>query len=367
MAKIAILTTPQGHLSIANAIKETLDAHEYQTVVLKLNSSLFRFYAPIYQLLPAVNKVPYSLSKNSAILSATQAVNRSSLLKRISHFINETKPDLIIITHWMYSPAVEAIQTENPVPYINIITDPWSVHPLLVSEKAAANLAFDDTCLNTCHTINSDARCVKTGWFVRKAFYAPHKTTVLRKKLRLDNGYKTILITAGSEGTLMILKLVPALMQLKKPVNVIVMCGSNTGLRTSIRSFAKVMRSLKIKSRLIAVGFTEAVADYMALADIIVGKAGPNTIFETVAVQKPFVAITHISGQEDGNLDLIKKYKLGFVEENPLKVVKLLQSLLRRPSQLTKLQEPIQAMAKYNQAASRHLVDIVDTLVTPKK
>ena len=62
----------------------------------------------------------------------------------------------------------------------------------------------------------------------------------------------------------------------------------------------------------------------MGIADLIIGKAGPNTIFETVAAKKPFIAITHIAGQEDCNLDLIKEYQLGFVEENAIKVVEAL-------------------------------------------
>jgi hypothetical protein len=34
-----------------------------------------------------------------------------------------------------------------------------------------------------------------------------------------------------------------------------------------------------------------------------------------MAREKPFVAITHVGGQEDGNIDLLKEKKLGWIKE----------------------------------------------------
>ena len=83
-------------------------------------------------------------------------------------------------------------------------------------------------------------------------------------------------------------------------------------------------------------------------------------MFETVAARKPFIAVTHISGQEDGNLDLIKQYKLGYVEENAIKVVKLLQGVLKNPARLKKLAPSIAKMADINHEAGPKLLEIVE-------
>ena len=53
------------------------------------------------------------------------------------------------------------------------------------------------------------------------------------------------------------------------------------------------------------------MAEVLGASDIVFGKAGPNFLFDSVACQKPFVSMTHIGGQEDGNVELIKKKKLG--------------------------------------------------------
>ena len=87
----------------------------------------------------------------------------------------------------------------------------------------------------------------------------------------------------------------------------------------------------------------------MQMADLIIGKAGPNLIFESVASQKPFLAISHIPGQEDGNLDIIKDYKLGYVEENPFKAAKLLRSVINDPSNLQQFQAAIAKLRVTNQ------------------
>jgi UDP-N-acetylglucosamine:LPS N-acetylglucosamine transferase len=97
----------------------------------------------------------------------------------------------------------------------------------------------------------------------------------------------------------------------------------------------------------------------MQAADIIVGKAGPNTLFESVATYKPFLAITHISGQEDGNLDIIREKKLGWVEENPLKASRKLHELINNLPLLTSLQPDILKMANHNLAAKKVLLKVL--------
>lgn len=59
--------------------------------------------------------------------------------------------------------------------------------------------------------------------------------------------------------------------------------------------------------------FTKAIAPWMACADLVMGKAGPNMLFETVTLGKPFLAATVLPGQEEGNLEMIRTYRLGWV------------------------------------------------------
>ncbi len=359
MARIAILTTPEGHFSIAKAMEETLQT-VHETRMISIRDSVFELYTPFYQFFPSMYHVPYALSKQTAISTQVVAYLRKKLMKQVAKFIEESQPDIIINTMWIYRPALETLEKKNHIPIINVITDPWSIHPLFISEVAESNLVFDEKTLKTCQSYNPDATYDVTGWFVRKAFYQKTNATAFKKQLKLDPKQQTILIAGGSEGTTMIVKLVPALMQLAKPINIIVMCGNNKSLLNSIKSLSKIIKAVSNQSHVVPVGFTHDVAEYMGVADLIIGKAGPNTIFETVAARKPFIAVTHISGQEDGNLDLIKQYKLGYVEENAIKVVKLLQGVLKNPARLKKLAPSIAKMADINHEAGPKLLEIVE-------
>ena len=102
----------------------------------------------------------------------------------------------------------------------------------------------------------------------------------------------------------------------------------------------------------------------MAVSDLVVGKAGPNLIFETVAAKKPFMAVCHIAGQEDGNLSLIKKKKLGLVEENPVRAIRLLKKIINKPQILNRFEKFIKKERQYNKEAGDKLVKIVKNLLT---
>jgi UDP-N-acetylglucosamine:LPS N-acetylglucosamine transferase len=62
-------------------------------------------------------------------------------------------------------------------------------------------------------------------------------------------------------------------------------------------------------------GWIENMAEVLSACDMVFGKAGPNFMFDCVAREKPFVAITHVGGQEDGNIELLQEKKLGWVKE----------------------------------------------------
>ena len=237
MARIAILTTPEGHYSIAKAMEEALQP-THTTIFLSIRDSTFDLYTPIYQFFPSMYKVPYAVTKNSNVVSAIRTYLKQKLLRQVSQFVEDSQPDLIVCTNWIFLPALEALHAKNQIPIINAITDPWTIHPLLISNSAASNLLFDEHVLKVCQKINPKARYDVTGWFVRKAFYEPTDIEATRSKLKIDDSNRTIVIAGGSEGTMMILKLVPALLQLEKPINVIVMCGNNKQLLSSIKNIS---------------------------------------------------------------------------------------------------------------------------------
>lgn len=352
---IAIFTTAEGHESIAEAIAETIkpvaNSRTYNEKV-----SLFKFYAPIYQLFPSSFTIPFNIAKNDKVQNVLNEWFRIKYEKDLLSFYEKCKPSVCISAFYFYSPVLERIMQIGDIPFINVLSDPRTIHPILISKKATINFAFDSQAVTLVKEYAPETNVIKTGWFVRKRFEEEYDQKKVRKELSLDQDVQTFLIASGSEGTTMILKIVPFFFTCPDPVQVVVACGSNDRLFQGVNALNSVLQKTNSQSKLIPLKFTKDIHKYMQAANLVVGKAGPNMLFETIATHTPFMAITHISGQEDGNLDIIREYNLGYVEENPLKASRLLREIITHPEMLQHFLPDIKKMAKYNQQAKQKLL-----------
>lgn len=362
MKKVAIFTAPQGHASIARAIKLVLE-DDFDVSVTHIRDRLFNLYTPLYQFVPQANKVPYVIGKVKPIRKYLKIFGKKKYDPAVSKVMKKDKPALAISTHYMYLPALEKAKLERGVPLLNIVTDPWSIHPLLINDEADNNLVFDKTSVETVKKSSPKAKSLHVGWLVQPEFKPVANTKKLREKLGLNPNAFTVVFSSGSEGTLGILNFVPSLLTLDTPCQFVVLCGTNKRLALAVTSIGKAIKRINLSVNVIALPHVKNVFEYYAAADLVAGKAGPNTIFEAVACHKPFLATTHVHGQEDGNLALIKHYGLGYVEENLFKAARLLVKIIHNPELLEKLQSNVQKMATFNALSSERLLAEVNRLV----
>jgi UDP-N-acetylglucosamine:LPS N-acetylglucosamine transferase len=172
----------------------------------------------------------------------------------------------------------------------------------------------------------------------------------------------TLLVCAGSEGSNAILNLLPVLFFNKhpRPFQVIFITGHNHALASNIRRTYHLARRLNPSAPHIVIEeFTNQMQEFMAVSDMVIGKAGPNLIFESTASSKPFLAVTHFSGNEDGNLKMIREYNLGWVAENPFTAGKLIQQIIRNPALLKTKNHDLQKIAERCHSAGLYLRDKV--------
>ena len=98
----------------------------------------------------------------------------------------------------------------------------------------------------------------------------------------------------------------------------------------------------------------------MAAADVVMGKAGPNVLFEAVTLGKPFIATAYIPGQEQVNLGFIRRHKLGWIAlKNPSQhyIVRLLAA---DPELLNTRIQTVAAYRKMNTEATLQIPDLID-------
>jgi UDP-N-acetylglucosamine:LPS N-acetylglucosamine transferase len=359
---IALYTSVEGHLSIAQAIQQLLEP-QYTVHTYSTRDPSFDFYLPFYRNYPGAFRRVYNLARNSFFVKLVEKFLLLKYKKIVFSFNRHHHIDLCISTYFMYNPSLQKYCAQEQIGNISVIPDPRTVHPLLISEQADVNITFDAAHQKECQKVNSHAKYLEVGWFVRQEYTPAKSKHAAKKKINLDPEILTFLVTSGSEGTNLIASIFPFLLQAKTALQIIVSCGNNQLLLHKVEKLAQEAQKSTGAVTIIPLPFTTKLYEYMQAADLVIGKAGPNTIFESAATLTPFFAITHIAGQEDGNLDIIREHNLGYVQEDPAKAAELINEIVAHPEMLKTFESDLKKLNDHNKSAQVKFLSLVGSLL----
>ncbi|MFH8080831.1 MAG: hypothetical protein QXO84_03060, partial [Candidatus Aenigmatarchaeota archaeon] len=136
--KIVIFTSITGHKSLAEAAKsflENLPGVEIKIIDL-MNDKFWNLYKFSYRFAPFFTKIPFELSKNEIICEMVKNYFITKYRKKILDVLSKEKPDVVITTYFGYIPILDEIKDISNFYFINLISDPVTIHPLLFSIKA---------------------------------------------------------------------------------------------------------------------------------------------------------------------------------------------------------------------------------------
>jgi UDP-N-acetylglucosamine:LPS N-acetylglucosamine transferase len=97
--------------------------------------------------------------------------------------------------------------------------------------------------------------------------------------------------------------LISTLLDTGVPLQVVVITGRNETLKKELAALGT--ESLRVE------GFVEDLATYLAASDVFVGKAGPSSVYEALAVGRPVLASGYAGLNELGVARFIEKEGLG--------------------------------------------------------
>jgi UDP-N-acetylglucosamine:LPS N-acetylglucosamine transferase len=362
MTKILILSTIYGHKSIAEAIQETLREASYQTKTIIETNWITRLYSLVYQKRPEINGLAYHFlhqtDDNELLKTFTQ---QTCLLSthQLEQTIQDYAPDLVINTYVQFIPVLEKLKQKQGLPFFNFVANPRTVIPKFeLSPKAEHNLVFDQTLVEKIKPHGIETKPI--GWFVRSKFEQDYQQDHQKKQLGLLQK-PTFLINSGYSGKEKSVLVLKELLKKQLDLQLIFSCGKNDDLLKEVKTLSQNNDSQAL--RIIPLSFTDKLHQYLQAADLVIGKAGPNTIFESAATSTPFFATTHIPGQENGNLELIKQYQLGYVQQNAVKAAKKLAAISQDISRLDKFKPHLKSLAEYNQQAKPKLLKLVSQTI----
>ena len=101
----------------------------------------------------------------------------------------------------------------------------------------------------------------------------------------------------------------------------------------------------------------------MFASDIVVGKAGPNFMFECLALERPILANGCLPGQEEGNLEFITKSKVGWTEEDPKKAALLAIKLLNDPKLIEEKKRNIKNISNIFEGSDKKVAKAIEQLL----
>ena len=228
----------------------------------------------------------------------------------------DSQPDLVVSLVPNFNRAMyESLRKARPnVPYVTVLTDFADYLPhfwmeagqdqyfVCGTEKAveqARSLGYGD-----------DRIFTTSGMILRPRFYEPVKMdrAVERARLGLDPARPTGLVLFGGQGSGVMLEIAERL----RDTQLILICGRNEKLRGRLQAQrAEAPRYIE--------GFTQEVPYYMHLSDFFIGKPGPGSISEAVAMKLPVIVERPNAWtlpQERYNPTWVREHHAGMVVDN---------------------------------------------------
>jgi 1,2-diacylglycerol 3-beta-galactosyltransferase len=243
-----------------------------------------------------------------------RAYHRPTVGMLIRHFI-DTRPDLVVSLIPNFNRAIsQSLHVASPTtPVATILTDFADYPPHFWIEPARPDIprfviCGTDRAADQARSMGYDEHHVfrVSGMIMRPRFYEPvavdRKTE--RKRLGLNPDRPTGLVLFGGQGSKVMLDIARRL----PDTQLIFICGRNESLATKLRALpATAPRHVE--------GFTSEIPYFMHLADFFIGKPGPGSITEALAMRLPVMVESNAwtLPQERYNAEWVRERGVGLV------------------------------------------------------
>jgi 1,2-diacylglycerol 3-beta-galactosyltransferase len=159
-----------------------------------------------------------------------------------------------------------------------------------------------------------------------------------RIALGLQPDLPTGLVMFGGEGSMDMVKIARTLNASATGVQLILLCGRH-------QKAARELRRMVPRIPMFVEGFTTAVPHYMALADFFIGKAGPGSISEALAMRLPVIVERNAwtLAHERYNADWIEERQLGIVLPSFARIAAGVREMLQ-PERYERLRRNVEAI-----------------------
>ena len=361
-----------GHRAAANALRQVIEQQRRPFEVRLVNLQELLDSIDVFRKLTGLRlQDVYNLMlKKGWTLGSPQLTTGMHLVIRLFHrkqvrmletFWRQSRPDMAVSLVPNFNRAVcQSLKQALPgVPLATILTDLADYPPHFWIDRDQPQ-----------HFICGSAKAVKqarsmghvadnvhrvSGMILNPRFYeipalAADERARERARLGFDTAQPVGLVLFGGEGSAVMLEIARRL----DGRQLIMICGRNESLRVRLNA-------LHHRAPLFIEGFTKDVPRYMQLADYFIGKPGPGSISEAVAMRLPMIVERNAwtLPQERYNTDWIREQGVGIVLPNFREIGRAVEDMLQ-PSTYARFRD---ATGKLENRAVFEIPDILERIL----
>lgn len=322
MKRISILTASfgEGHNTAARSVRDALLEESggsaaveicdlYQRTNPRHNLALQKGYSIAINRFPKTWAAIFSLLGTRGVLEAMLPALSALREAMRSHFL-EFRPDIIVSTYPVYSFLVREIRRKSPflrAPLVTVVTDSTEINAAWYRCASDAFCLADEPTAETLRRGGADpARLHVFGFPVGLRFAS-------LTPLPADAGgppWNVLFYPSTRRGhTIACIRElldVPGL-------RLTILTGKHVAMREAIER-----AGYHHDERVTLVGWTDQMPELLASHHCFLGKAGGAVVQECIAAATPVVVSHVVPGQEEGNLELIRRLQIGtHAEESP--------------------------------------------------
>jgi processive 1,2-diacylglycerol beta-glucosyltransferase len=366
-----------GHTRAAEALVEAARGLPIEVVhhdALQLMPRAFqKLYRDAY--LDLVNKAPQVFSwlfeltdkpfRPDAIRMALEEAGASDLYR----FLDEFAPDLVLCTHFLPMSLVHQRREKGKGSFClaTVVTD-FDVHGMWLGTPSDHYFLAVPEARAYLRSFGVSGRAISvTGIPTHPVFSQPRDRRETSQALGLSAELPTLLVSAGGFGTAKLEATLKALCDLKTSVQVVAICGRNEKLKQEVEEFALGLKAQRCRPGhghgplLHAIGFTEKMDQYMSCTDLMLGKPGGLTTWESFVKGLAWVVVDPIPGQEERNTFHLLEEGVGIWAYQPRTLAHKIDELLKG-NRLAGMRANSLRMARPN--AAREILEICSDLLS---
>jgi 1,2-diacylglycerol 3-beta-galactosyltransferase len=252
------------------------------------------------------------------VLQLVVRVNHRATVRLFEAYWKETNPDMVVsfVPHFNRALGESFSNLFPGRPFVTILTDIADYPPhFWIEQQPQYFICGSERAVSQAHSMgHPDNRIFRaSGMILHPRFYDPpvEDRAAERKRLGLCADLPTGLVLFGGHGSKVMLEIAERIEQSHLDLQLIFICGKNDKLAGALRA-QKSLRPRFVE------GFTTQVNKYMQLADFFIGKPGPGSVSEALAMHLPVIVECNAwtLPQERYNADWILEKEVGVVLPN---------------------------------------------------